>query len=133
MELPTPVFLQRIAPHYQEYRKKTDEAARLRAEQLQARQREVMALRRQVEAAGISVAGLIELIDVCDRLAPVPFREKLAELDDAGRNLRVFRTDDPRLLMVLDKDKTGRSEYAIERDDGLVADLELWMRATAAA
>ena len=29
-ELPTPVFLQRIAPHYQEYRKKADEEARVR-------------------------------------------------------------------------------------------------------
>jgi hypothetical protein len=33
--------------------------------------------------------------------------------------------------MVLEKDGATRSEYAIERDQGLVADLALFMRATA--
>ena len=128
---PIPVFLQRIAPNYQEYRKKSDEAARLRAQQREAQQAAADALRKEVEDAGITVEGLIELIDVCDRLPPVALKAKLAELDHHGRNLRVFETEDAALLMVLDKDKAARTEYAIERDTGLVADLALLMRATA--
>ncbi len=131
-ELTTPVFLQRIAPHYQEYRKKADEAAQVRAQQRQAQQTAADAIRKQVEDAGITVEGLIELIDVCDRLPAVPLKTKLAELDHDGRNLRVFETDDPALLMVLEKEgRAGHSDYAIERDQGLVADLTLFMRAAA--
>lgn len=128
-ELPTPVFLQRIAPHYQEYRKKAAEEARLQAQQRQAQQAVADEIRQQIENAGITVEGLIELIDICERLPPVALGAKLAELDHDGRNLRVFGTDDPAVLMVLEKDKTGRSEYAIERDEGLVGDLALFMRA----
>jgi hypothetical protein len=128
-ELPTPVFLQRIAPHYQEYRKKADEQARIRAQQRHAQQAAADAIRKQVEEARITVEGLIELIDVCDRMPAVPLKTKLAELDHDGRNLRIFETDDPAMLMVLERDKAGRGEYAIERDEGLVADLVLFMRA----
>ena len=131
-ELATPVFLQRIAPHYQEYRKKADEAARIQTKQRQAQQAAAEAIRKQVEDAGITVEGLIELIDVCDRVPAVPLKAKLAELDHDERNLRIFETDDPALLMVLEKEgRTGRSEYAIERDEGLVSDLTLFMRAAA--
>lgn len=130
-DLPTPVFLQRIAPHYQEYRKKADEEARIRSQQRQTQQAAAEAVRKQVEDAGITVEGLIELVDVCDRLPAVPLKAKLAELDHDGRNLRIFETDDAALLMVLEKDKGERSEYAIERDEGLVADLALFMRAAA--
>jgi hypothetical protein len=130
-DLPTPVFLQRIAPRYQEYRKKADEAARAGEDRRRAQQQMADDIRRRVEAAGITIEGLIELIDVCDRLPAAPLKTKLAELDHDGRNLRIFDTDDPALLMVLDKDKAGRSDYAIERDEGLVADLALFMRAAA--
>jgi hypothetical protein len=130
-DLPTPVFLQRIAPHYQEYRKRADEEARIRAARQQRQQAAADAIRKQVEEAGITLEGLFELVDVCDRLPAVPLKTKLAELDHDGRNLRIFETDDPALLMVLEKDKGGRSEYAIERDEGLVADLALFMRAAA--
>ncbi len=129
-ELPTPVFLQRVAPHYQEYRKKADEEARIRAQHRQAEAEAADEIRRQVETAGITIAGLTELIDICDRLPAVPLKTKLAELDHEDRNLRVFETDDSALLMVLEKDGAGRSEYAIERDAGLVADLALFTRAT---
>ena len=61
----------------------------------------------------------------------MPLRAKLAELEHEGRYLRIFATDDPALLMVLEKDRNTRSDYALERDAGLVADLDLWMRATA--
>lgn len=130
-DLPTPVFLQRIAPHYREYRKQADEAARTANEQRRAQQQLADEIRRQVDAAGITVEGLLELIDVCDRLPAVPFKAKLAELTQDGRNLRIFETDDPAFLMVLDKDKEGRADYAIERDEGLVGDLSLFMRAAA--
>jgi hypothetical protein len=130
-DLPTPVFLQRIAPHYAEYRKKSEERARLLASERQAKQAAADQIRRQVEDAGITVVGLIELIDICDRLPPMAIKAKLAELDGDGRNLRVFETADPAMLMVLEKDGAGRSEYAIERDEGLVGDLALFMRAMA--
>ncbi len=128
-ELPTPVFLQRIAPHYQEYRKKADEEARVRTQQRRAQEAAADEIHRQVENAGITAAGLVELIDICDRLPPVPLKAKLAEIDHDGRNLRVFETDDQALLMVLERDRASRGEYAIERDAGLVADLALFMRA----
>jgi hypothetical protein len=130
-DLPTPVFLQRIAPHYAEYRKHADERARVVESERQAKKAAADQIRRQVEDAGITVEGLIELIDICDRLPPVPIKTKLAELECEGRNLRVFETAEPEMLMVLEKSETGRSEYGIERDQGLVADLELFMRAMA--
>ncbi len=135
--LATPVFLQRIAPHYAEHRTKAEERARVAASERQAREAAANQLRREVEKAGVTIAGLIELIDICDRLPPAPIQAKLAELDGDGRNLRVFETADPAVLMVLDKgaadekSETGRREYGIERDPGLVADLELLMRAMA--
>jgi hypothetical protein len=130
-ELPTPVFLQRIAPHYQEYRKKAEEEDRIQTQQRNAQEAAADEIRQQVETAGITAEGLIELIDICDRLPAAPIKSKLGELDHDGRNLRVFETDDPALLTVLEKDKAGRSDYAIERDDGLVADLALLTRAAA--
>ncbi len=136
-ELPTPVFLQRIAPHYAEYRKEADERARGLASERRAKEAAADQTRHEIEEAGITAAGLIELIDICERLPPAPLGAKLGELAHEGRNLRVFDTDDPALLMVLEKsaagekDSAGRSEYAIERDPGLVADLALLMRAMA--
>ena len=135
--LASPVFLQRIAPHYAEYRKAADERARVLASERQAKATLADQIRREVAEAGISVQGLIELIDICERLPPAPLGAKLAELDGDGRNLRIFETADPALLMVLEKGSgeeksdTGRREYGIERDPGLVADLTLFMRAMA--
>ena len=71
----------------------------------------------------------MELIDIADRLPVLPVKAKLAELDTPERNLRIFETDDPAALMVLEKARTGRGEYGIERDEGLVADLRLYARA----
>jgi len=127
--LPTAIFLQRIEPHYAQYRRQADERARLLAAQRQAKAAAADEIRRQIEEAAITVEGLIELIDIADRLPVLPIKAKLAELATAERNLRVFETDDPAVLMVLEKAGTGREEYAIERDDGLVADLRLYARA----
>jgi hypothetical protein len=71
------------------------------------------------------------LVDIAERLPVLPIKAKLAELASDGRNLRVFETDDPAALMVLEKAGTSRSDYAIERDAGLVADLRLYARAFA--
>jgi hypothetical protein len=128
-DLPTPVFLQRIAPHYGEYRKVADQRAQALAAQRQAKETAAEAVRQEIEAAGITVEGLIELIDIADRLPSLPVKGKLAELTSSDRNLRVFETADPAVLMVLEKGEAGRSEYAIERDEGLVADLRLFARA----
>jgi hypothetical protein len=129
-DLPTPTFLQRIAPHYTEYRRQSDEHARALAAEQQAKDAAVEALRREIDAAGITVEGLIELIDIAERLPAVPIKAKLAELDFGGRNLRVFETGDPAVLMVLEKSEAGRSDYGIERDEGLLADLQLFARAS---
>lgn len=128
-EMPTPTFLQRIQPHYAEYRRQADDRARALEAERQAKASAVEALQREIEAAGITVEGLIELIDIAERLPAVPIKGKLAELELEKRNLRVFETTDPAVLMVLEKAETERSEYGIERDEGLVADLRLFARA----
>jgi hypothetical protein len=128
-ELPTPVFLQRIAPHYAEYRRHADERAKAAEAERQAKAATAEALRREVDAAGITAEGLVELIDIAERLPVTPIKGKLAELACGGRNLRVFETDDPAVLVVLEKAEGERGEYGIERDEGLVADLRLFARA----
>jgi hypothetical protein len=129
-DLQTSIFLQRIEPHYAEYRRQADERARLLEADRQAKAAAAEALRHEIDAAGITVEGLIELIDIAERLPSVPLKEKMAELDSGSRNLRVFETGDPAVLMVLEKAEAGRSEYGIERDEGLAADLKLFARAT---
>jgi hypothetical protein len=129
--LPTDVFMKRIAPHYAEYRRQADERAHLQAAERQAEVAAADELRRQVEESGITVEGLIELIDIAERLPVLPIKAKLAELASDGRSLRVFETDDPAVLMVLEKAGPNRSDYAIERDEGLVTDLRLYARALA--
>ncbi len=128
-ELPTQTFLERTRPRYAEYRKSAGERARALKAELTEKASAANDLRRQIEAAGITVDGLIELIDIAERLPALPIKGKLAELDAGSRNLRVFETSDPAVLMVLEKGENGRSEYGIERDDGLVADLTLFARA----
>jgi hypothetical protein len=128
-EMPTPTFLQRTQPHYAEYRRQSDEQARALEAERQAKVAAAGALQREIEAAGITVEGLIELIDIAERLAALPIKGKLAELEFNKRNLRFFETADPAVLMVLEKTETERSEYGIERDEGLVADLRLFARA----
>ena len=126
--MPTPIFLQRIQPHYAEYRRQTNERDRATEAEKQAKAAAAEALRSEIEAAGITVGGLIELIDIAERLPAAPIKAKVAELGFNGRNLRVFETADPAVLMVLEKAESERSEYGIERDEGLVTDLRLFAR-----
>ncbi len=132
-ELPTAIFLERIRPHYREYRKTVEERAQAARAEREAQAAAAAEIRRQVEAAGISVEGLIELIDIAERLPALPIKTKLAELEASERHLRVFDTADPAVLTVLEKSAGERSEYGIERDPGLVADLALFARARASA
>ena len=53
---------------------------------------------------------------------------KIADLTVGDRSLRVFETGALEVLMVIEKGPAGRSEYAIERDAGLAADLSLFAR-----
>jgi hypothetical protein len=127
-EVPTADFLRRIQPRFAEYRKQREaEEAALEA-QRRAEGRAAAALAKEVEAAGITLKGLIELVDVCPRAKALPARAKLAELKTEERRLRIFETADASSLLVLDSGAAGRTEYGIERDDGLVADLILFAR-----
>jgi hypothetical protein len=126
--LPTATFLKRIEPHYAEFRRRADERAHSLAVERQAKSAAADEIRRQIEEAGITVDGLVELIDIAERLPALPIKAKLAEVGTTQRNLRVFETNDPAVLMVLEKAGTSRSEYGIERDEGLVADLRLFAR-----
>jgi len=44
-------------------------------------------------------------------------------------HLRIFETSDPNLLLVKERNDRGHEDYAIERDEGLVADLTLYAQA----
>jgi hypothetical protein len=131
-ELPAPAFLRRIETQYAGYaRQSAKQASQAQAERQSAAAASA-ALQRQVQEAGITAAGLIELIDVSGRAVAAPLKAKLAELEAGGRNLRIFETGNPRVLMVIENAEAGRTEYAIERDEGLVADLKLFAQSNQA-
>jgi hypothetical protein len=125
-DLALPAFLRRIEGQYAEHRRQSA----IRATKAQAEQQTAAAaiatVQHRVQTAGITVEGLIELIDVSDRRGAAPLRLKLAELDAGRRSLRVFETGNAAVLMVIENGEAGRTEYAIERDEGLVADLRLF-------
>src|SRR5207248_10584032 len=104
-------------------RREAEAQATARAAEEQASAAAAENLRARIEAAGVTAAGLIDLIDVSPRAAAAPLRGKLAELRAGERSLRVFETGNPDVLAVIEKSEAGRREYSIERDDGLVAHL----------
>jgi uncharacterized protein YeaO (DUF488 family) len=129
-DVPTRTWLQRLAPQYEEWRKKRREAAKSRTAATQQKAALVAAHQQRLKDAGISPEGLVELIDASDRFDLAPLTVKLAEIDVEGRHLRIFETADPNLLLV--KEKKGPlqlPDYAIERDEGLVGDLKLYAEA----
>jgi hypothetical protein len=130
-ELSPADFLRRVEPRFVEHRRQREEEEAALAAQLRAEAAAAAALANEIEAAGITVRGLIELVDVCPRAKVMPARAKLAELKTDERRLRIFETTDPSALLVLDSGTADRSEYGIERDDGLVADLRLFARTAA--
>jgi hypothetical protein len=128
-EVPTAVLVQRLKPQFDEYRKEVADAAKVRAAEAQQKAAAAAAYQQRLKDAGITPEGLVELIDASDRFDLAPLTVKLAEIAVEGRHLRVFETTDPNLLLV--KEKTGpvHEDYAIERDEGVVADLKLYAQA----
>ena len=125
-----PQFLRRVEAQYADHRRQAQaQASALKAQQ-QSKAAAVATVQRQVQAAGITPQGLAGLIDVCPRAGAAQIKGKLAELDVERRNLRVFETANPKVLLVIENGEAGRSEYAIERDEGLVADLKLFAQGT---
>lgn len=127
-DLSAETFLRRAEPRYEDARRRSAAEAATVAANRQAQVAAAAALQDEIKAAGISAAGLVDLIDVSPRVAAVPIREKLAEIRLEDRTLRVFETANPAILMVLEKHGDQRSEYGIERDEKLVADVRLFAR-----
>jgi hypothetical protein len=125
-DVPTQVLLQRLKPQFDEYRKKQADAAQARKADAQKKAAEIAAYQQRLQEARITPEGLVELIDASDRFDLAPIATKLAEIDVEHRNLRVFETADPNLLLVKEKKGPLHEDYAIERDEGLVADLKMF-------
>ncbi|HEV2335105.1 MAG TPA: hypothetical protein VGS13_06390 [Stellaceae bacterium] len=126
-DVPIRTLLQRLAPQYEDWRKKRAETAGARKAEAQQKAAQAVAHRQRLKDAGITPEGLVELVDASDRFDPAPLTVKLAEIAVEGRHLRIFETSDPNLLLV--KEKKGPlqvPDYAIERDEGLVGDLKLY-------
>jgi hypothetical protein len=129
-DVPTSVLVQRLRPQFEEYRRQAAEAAKMRAAEAEKKAAEVAAYQQRLKEAGISPEGLVELIDASERFDPAPIVTKLAEIAVEGRQLRIYETSDPNLLLA--KEKRGPlplDDYAIERDEGLAADLKLFAQA----
>ena len=126
-----PAFLRRIEAERAASRRRAEAMAAETAAAEKSMTAATDALRARLEAAGITAAGLMDLVDVSPRIeAPTMLRRKIAEVEVGERNLRIFETGREDVLGVLEKSKSGRSQYAIERDDGLVADLALFAEAS---
>lgn len=128
-DVPIAVLLQRLRPQYEDYRRKAAEEQKTRAAAVQQKEAAVAAHQERLRLAGINEAGLIELIDASERAYDAPLGEKLAEIGVDDRHLRVFASTDPNILLIKEKNDRGHSDYAIERDEGLVADLKLFSAA----
>ncbi len=123
-------FLRRISSQYSASCRDAKARAHEHAAAEQAKVAAANALRDRLQSAGITAEGLIGLVDVSPRTTGAALRDKLAELKVGERHLRIFETSDPNVLAVIEKSEAGRSQYAIERDDGLVADLRLFAEAS---
>jgi hypothetical protein len=128
-DVPTPVLLQRLQPQYAEYRKQAAAQAQARAAEAEAKAAALAAHEKRLRDAGITSEGLVELIDASERADPAPLAAKLAEITVDRRTLRVFETSDPNVLLVKEKNGAAHSDYGIESDDGLIADLKLFAAA----
>ena len=128
-DVPVATLLQRTQAQYDDYRRQ--QTAQKTAQSAAAQQKAAMlaAYQGKLQQAGITEAGLVELIDASDRVKIAPLGDKLAELKGADRHLRVFATSDPNALLIKEKDLKGQHDYCIERDEGLVADLKLFASA----
>ena len=125
-EVPIATLLQRLQPQYEEYRRQQAEQQKAQNAAAQQRAAAIAAHQAKLQKAGITEADLLELVDASERMKPAALTEKLAELTGVDRHLRIFATADPNTLLVKEKNLTGQHDYAIERDEGLVADLKLF-------
>jgi hypothetical protein len=121
-------FLHRVEVQYAEQRRQSEQRASALQAERQTKAAAAEANQREVQAAGITAKGLVELIDVSPRTVAAPVKLKLVELDAGDRSLRVFETSNLDILMVIENGEAGRMEYAIERDEELIADLKLFAR-----
>jgi len=128
-EVPIATLLQRTQGQYDDYRRQQTAEKSAQTAAVQQKAAAVAAYQAKLQKAGVSEAGLIELVDASDRVKPAALTEKLAELKGVDRHLRVFATADPKALLVKEKNLKGQHDYAIERDEGLVADLKLFAAA----
>jgi hypothetical protein len=131
-ELPAPAFLRLVQPRFAEHRRQEQERAAVLEAERRSRTEAAAALEAQVRAAGITLAGLVELVDLSPRAKAAPAKAKLAELEAGDRRLRVFETANPAALLVIESRAGERTEYGIERDAGLVADLKLFAQVQSA-
>lgn len=122
-------FRARAAVWHAEHRRQAAEKAKAVSAERQSEAAAAAARWAEVEKAGITPAGLVELVDASERAEPAPIREKLAEITADGRTLRLYESANPAVLLVKEKNREGQGEYGIERDAGLVADLKLYARA----
>lgn len=130
-DVPVATLLQRTQAQYDDYRRKATEQQKAAAATAQQKAAAIAAHQAKLQKAGITEAGLIELIDASERVKPAALTDKLAELTGIDRTLRVFATADPKILLVKEKNLTGQHDYGIERDEGLVGDLKLFASAPA--
>jgi hypothetical protein len=130
-DMAEPVFLRRVEAQYAAQRKRAEAEAKAALEEKRAKMAAALVIQGKIKAAGITPEGLGLLIDASTRVAPAPLKDKVAEFSVGERQLRVFETADPKVLMVLEKTGPERSQYAIERDKGLVADLKLFAQGQA--
>ena len=126
-ELPALAFRRRVETEYETHRRDRKRAAAAEEAARRAKAEEEAEREAKLSAAGVSAKSLIDLIDVSPRVKPAPLAEKLADLVLDQRRLRVFATANQGVLLVKESGPDhSRTEYGIERDDGLVADLKLF-------
>lgn len=130
-DVPIATLLQRTQGQYDDWRRQQASQKSAQSAAAQQKTAAIAAHQAKLQKAGITEAGLIELIDASDQVKPAALGEKLAELKGVDRHLRIFATNDPKALLVKEKNLKGSFDYGIERDDGLVADLKLFASAPA--
>lgn len=126
-EVPALAFRRRVEAEYETNRRERQRAGAAEQAARRAKVAEDAAREAKLSAAGVSAKSLVELIDLSPRVKPAPLAEKLADLALDQRRLRVFATANQGVLLVKESGPDhSRTEYGIERDDGLVADLKLF-------
>jgi hypothetical protein len=128
-DVPVATLLQRTQAQYDDWRRQQAEQKTAQTTAAQQKAAAIAAHQAKLQKAGITEAGLIEMIDAAEQVKPAALTDKLAELAGVDRNLRVFATTDPNTLLVKEKNLQGLHDYGIERDAGLVADLRLFAAA----